>query len=119
MHIAETWSQREAAKRLGIAHAVLNRRIRDAEGKLGFKLVYTTGSGSGLTPQGISILTKYQQYLKRLQERDKPVICSGNISTSLMDVLSHHYGLETVITSTDDLNALEMAEMGLADVLVW
>ncbi|MCC7550760.1 MAG: LysR family transcriptional regulator [Methanobacterium sp.] len=118
LHISETWSQREAAKRLGISHAVLNRRIRDAEDKLGFKLVYTTGSGSGLTPQAISILTKYHQYLKRLQERDKPVICSGNISTSLMDVLAHYYGLETVITSTDDLNVIEMAGMGLADVLV-
>ncbi len=116
--ISKTWSQREAAKQLEISHAVLNRRIRDSEGKLGFKLVLTTGAGSELTPQGRSLLRKYQQYLKRLQERDRPVICGGPISTGLMDVLSHHYGLDTTIISTDDLSALEMAEMGLVDILV-
>lgn len=116
--ISKTWSQREAAKQLEISHAVLNRRIRDSEGKLGFKLVLTTGAGSELTPQGRSLLSKYQQYLKRLQERDRPVICGGPISTGLMDVLSHHYGLDTTIISTDDLSALEMAEMGLVDILV-
>lgn len=116
--ISETWSQREAAKSLEISHAVLNRRIRDAENKLGFKLVYTTGAGSGLTPQAISILEKYQQYQKMLQKRTKPVICGGPISTGLIDVLSHHYGLNTVIISTDDLSALDMAEKGLVDVLL-
>jgi DNA-binding transcriptional LysR family regulator len=116
--ISETWSQREAAKSLEISHSVLNRRIRDAENKLGFKLVHTTGAGSGLTPQGISILEKYHQCLKRLQERDRPVICGGPISTGLMDVLSHHYGLDNIIISTDDVSALEMAEMGLVDVLL-
>jgi len=116
--ISQTWSQREAAKSLGISHAVLNRRIRDAENKLGFKLVYTTGAGSGLTPQAISILEKYQQYQKRLQERSKPVICGGPISAGLIDVLSYHYGINTVITSTDDMNALEMSERGLVDVLL-
>ena len=37
--VAQTWSQREASKKLDISHAVLNRRIKDAEDKLGFKLV--------------------------------------------------------------------------------
>jgi DNA-binding transcriptional LysR family regulator len=116
--ISKTWSQREAAKSLGVSHAVLNRRIRDAEHKLGFKLVYTTGSGSELTPQAISILDKYHQYQKRLQEETSPVICGGPISSGLIDVLSHHYGLKTVIISTDDFNALKMAERGLVDVLL-
>lgn len=116
--ISQTWSQREAAKSLGISHPVLNRRIRDAENKLGFKLVYTTGAGSGLTPQAISILEKYQQYQKRLQERSKPVICGGPISSGLIDVLSYHYGLKPVITSTDDISALEMSKRGLVDVLL-
>jgi DNA-binding transcriptional LysR family regulator len=116
--ISETWSQREAAKSLKISHAVLNRRIRDAEDKLGFKLVYTTGAGSGLTPQGVSILVKYQQYQDRLQERSIPFTCGGPVSTGLMDVLSKHYGLETVINSSNDLIALEMAKKGLVDVLL-
>ncbi len=116
--ITNTWSQREAAKRLGISHAVLNRRIRDAEGKLGFKLVETTGAGSGLSPQGMMILEKYQRYLRRLENRDVPVICGGPIATGLMDALARQYGLEVVIYTTDDLNALKMAEMDLVDILV-
>lgn len=117
--ITSTWSQREAAKRLGISHAVLNRRIHDAEEKMGFKLVETTGAGSGLTPQGMRVLKEYQRYLKRLVERDKPVICGGPISTGLMDVLSRHYGLEAVIYTTDDFSALNMAEMDLVDILLF
>ena len=116
--ITNTWSQREAAKRLGISHAVLNRRIRDAEGKLGFKLVETTGAGSGLSPQGMMILEKYQSYLRRLEERDVPVIGGGPIATGLMDVLARQYGLKVVIYTTDDLNALKMAEMDMLDILV-
>ncbi|EKQ52793.1 MAG: transcriptional regulator [Methanobacterium sp. Maddingley MBC34] len=116
--ITNTWSQREAAKRLGISHAVLNRRIRDAEGKLGFKLVETTGAGSGLSPQGILILEKYRRYLRRLEESDVPVIGGGPIATGLMDVLARQYGMEATIYTTDDLNALKMVEMGLVDILV-
>ncbi|MGZ4857894.1 MAG: LysR family transcriptional regulator [Methanobacteriaceae archaeon] len=116
--ISNYWSQREAAKKLGISHAVLNRRIRESEEKLGFLLVETSGSGSGLTLEGSKILERYQRYLNRLKDRDKPVICGGYIATGLLDVLSHHYGLEAVIYSTDDENAIEMAEMDLVDVLV-
>lgn len=119
LEITSTWSQREAAKRLGVSHAVLNRRIRDAEEKMGFRLVESTGAGSGLTPHGMMVLKNYQRYLKRLEERDTPVICGGPISTSLMDVLSRHYGLEAVIYTTDDLSALKMAEMDLVDILLF
>ncbi|HHT18839.1 MAG: LysR family transcriptional regulator [Euryarchaeota archaeon] len=116
--ISETWSQREAAKSLNISHAVLNRRIRDAENKLGFKLVYSTGAGSELTHQGFLILEKYQEYQKRLKESSIPLICGGPISTGLIDILSKQYGLETVINSVDDLSALEMAKKGLVDILL-
>ncbi len=116
--ITSTWSQREAAKKLGISHAVLNRRIKNAEDKLGFKLVETTGAGSGLTPHGMAILDEYQRYLKRLNERDVPLICGGPVATGLMDRLLRSYGLEAEIHTTDDLNAIEMAEMDLVDILV-
>lgn len=116
--ITNTWSQREAAKRLGISHAVLNRRIHNAEEKLGFKLVETTGAGSGLSPQGMLILEKYQRYLRRLEERDLPVIGGGPIATGLMDVLARQYGMDATIYTTDALNALKMAEMDLVDILV-
>jgi DNA-binding transcriptional LysR family regulator len=116
--ISQTWSQREAAKNLKISHTVLNRRIRNAEDKLGFKLVYTTGTGSELTPQAVLILEKYQEYQERLKERSIPFTCGGPISTGLIDVLSKHYGLETVISSVDDLSALKMAKKGLVDILL-
>jgi DNA-binding transcriptional LysR family regulator len=116
--ISNYWSQREAAKKLGISHAVLNRRIREAEEKLGFLLVEASGAGSGLTLEGNKILERYLRYLNRLQDCDKPVICGGHIATGLLDVLSHHYGLEAVIYSTDDESAIKMAEMDLVDVLV-
>ncbi len=51
--VSKTWSQREAAKRLGISHSVLNRRIKESEEKFGFRLVETTGAGSGLTEKGL------------------------------------------------------------------
>ncbi len=119
MEITSTWSQREAAKRLGVSHAVLNRRIRDAEKKMGFKLVETTGAGSGLTPHGIMVVKNYQRYLKRLEERETPVICGGPISTGLIDVLLRYYGLEALIYTTDDLSALKLAEMDLVDILIF
>jgi DNA-binding transcriptional LysR family regulator len=116
--ISNNWSQREAAKELGISHAVLNRRIRDAEEKLGFKLVKTTRSGSELTSQGIKVLERYQKYLNRLRERETTVICGSYISTGLLDVLAHNYGLNAVICCTDDESAFQMAEMDLVDILV-
>jgi len=116
--ISYHWSQREAAKKLGISHAVLNRRIREAEEKLGFLLVKTSGAGSALTPDGEKILERYLKYLNRLKDHDKPVICGGHIATGLLDVLSHHYGLDVVIYCTDDESAIQMAEMDLVDMLV-
>ena len=44
--VSKTFSQREAARRLGISHAVLNRRIKDAEDRLGFLLVDSSAAGS-------------------------------------------------------------------------
>ena len=104
-------------KRLGISHAVLNRRIKDAEAKLGFLLVESSGSGSVLTSHGLEVIAQYQQLMKRLSEHKQPVICGGHISTGLMDSLCHNYGLDSVIYSTDDLSALKLAEMGLVDIL--
>ena len=43
--VSKTYSQREAAKRLGISHSVLNRRIKESEEKFGYRLVETTGAG--------------------------------------------------------------------------
>lgn len=115
--VSQTYSQREAAKRLGISHAVLNRRIRDAENKLGLRLVETTGAGSGLSDYGQKILQKYNNYLKRLQKHDKPVLCGGHISINLLETLAFHYGLDARIYEANDDNALYMADKNLLDIL--
>jgi DNA-binding transcriptional LysR family regulator len=115
--VSKTFSQREAARRLGISHAVLNRRIKNAEDKLGFLLVESSGAGSGLTSHGLEIMAQYQQLINRLSEQERTIICGGHISTGLMDSLCHNYGLDAVIYSTDDESAIRLAEMGLVDIL--
>jgi molybdenum-dependent DNA-binding transcriptional regulator ModE len=115
--VSKTWSQREAAKRLGISHSVLNRRIKESEEKLGFMLIETTGAGSGLTENGLKILKTYERYIKRLEDRKKPVICGGHISTGLMEVLAEEFSLDATIYSTDDQSALELARKDMVDIL--
>lgn len=115
--VSKTWSQRKAAKRLGISHSVLNRRIKESEEKFGFRLIETTGAGSGLTENGLKILNTYERYMKRLEDRKKPVICGGHISTGLMEVLSEEYSLDITIYRTDDQSALELARKDMVDIL--
>ena len=115
--VSKTWSQREAAKRLGISHSVLNRRIKESEEKFGFRLIETTGAGSGLTENGLKILKRYEKYMKRLEDRKKPVICGGHISTGLMEVLAEEYPLDATIYHTDDQSALELARKDMVDIL--
>lgn len=115
--VSKTWSQREAAKRLGISHSVLNRRVKESEGKFGVRLVETTGAGSGLTENGFKILSKYGRYMKRLEDREKPVICGGYISAGLMEVLADEYSFDATIYRTDDESALELARKDMVDIL--
>ena len=115
--VSKTWSQREAAKNLGISHSVLNRRIKEFEEKLGYRLVETTGAGSGLTEKGFEILSLYARYMKRLEERNKPVICGGHISAGLVEVLADAYDLDVTIIQTDDESALELARKDMVDIL--
>ncbi len=115
--VAQTWSQREASRKLGVSHAVLNRRIKDAEDKLGFKLVYTSGAGSGLTEAGLEILQQYRRLMNRLQKRETPILCGGYISAGIMEALIMEYGLNIRIYQTDDENALYFADMDMVDIL--
>lgn len=116
-YVSKTWSQREAAKRLGISHSVLNRRIKESEMKFGFRLIETTGAGSGLTENGLKILKTYEKYMMRLENREKPVICGGHISTGLIEILAEEFSLDATIYSTDDQSALELAQKDMVDIL--
>ena len=115
--VSKTYSQREAAKRLGISHSVLNRRIKESEEKFGYRLVETTGAGSGLTENGLIILDKYERYMRRLEDRKKPVICGGYISAGLIEVLADEYSIDATVYRTDDESALELARKDMVDIL--
>ncbi|UTB33974.1 MAG: LysR family transcriptional regulator [Methanobacterium sp. ERen5] len=115
--IAKTYSQREAAKKLGISHSVLNRRIKESEEKINVRLVETTGAGSGLTENGYDLLNKYKSLMKRLEERNKPVICGGYISTGLMEALVEEYDLNVTVLHTNDMSALELSDKDMVDIL--
>jgi len=115
--ISRTWSQRKAAKMLGVSHAVLNRRIKDAEEKLGVSLVEATGAGSELTDYAIKLLEKHRKYISRMKKRKKIVICGGYISSRLLEILALEYGLDVMMYSTDDESAIYLADMDMIDIL--
>ena len=115
--VYQTHSQREAAKMMDISHAVLNRRIKDAEKKLNIQLVNTTGAGSKLTEKGLEILKQYHYLIKRLESNKTPVICGGYISSGLLEVLASEYGLDVIVYQTEDENALKLYDMGMVDIL--
>lgn len=115
--VFQTRSQREAAKILGISHAVLNRRIKNVEEKVGIKLVITTATGSILTDEGLEILNQYHYLMRRFTKHEKPVICGGYISTGLLEVLASEYGFDAVIYQTEDESALQLYDMGMVDIL--
>lgn len=116
--ISQTWSQRKAAKNLGISHAVLNRRINEAEEKLGFKLVQSSAAGSELSPKSIEILEKYHLYQNRLEDRSTLTISGGHISSGLVEALADAHGLDAAIYGSDDISSFYLAEKDFLDLLV-
>lgn len=116
-YVSKTYSQRKAAQNLSISHAVLNRRIKEAEEKLGFKLLIATGAGSELTDGARKILQKYEKYTNRLKKREKLIICGGYASSRLMETLSSKYGLNAAIYRTSDENAIYLASLDMVDIL--
>lgn len=116
-YVSKTYSQRKAAQKLGISHAVLNRRIKEAEEKLGFKLIVATGAGSELTADAKKIIQQYKKYTNKLKEREKLVICGGYASSRLMESLSSKYGLNAAVYRTSDKNAIHLASLDMVDIL--
>ena len=110
-------SQRQTGKELNIAHSVLNRRIKNAEYKLGFKLVRVSGSRTYLTDTAIELVHNYHKYQSRVFENDKISIAGGHIVTSFLNSISHKlpYGID--VYSSDDATAYKLAKRGLIDIL--
>ena len=95
--LSRTYSQRKTAKELHISHSVLNRRIKNAE--------------------GYELLDIYYKYMARLEDRDEIIIAGGHIITGLLDAISPTLPFKTLIYSSDDESAYELAKQGLVDIL--
>ena len=80
-----------------ISHSVLNRRIKNAEDKLGEPLVITVGSGSQLSEKGYELLDTYYKYMARLEDREEIIIAGGHIITGLLDAISPTLPFKTLI----------------------
>ena len=115
--LSRTYSQRKTAKELKISHSVLNRRIKNAEEKLGENLVLTVGSGSELSPRGYELLNTYFKYRNRLEEREEIIIAGGHIITGLLQAISYDLPFKTLIYSSDDESAYELAKQDIIDIL--
>ena len=115
--ISKTYSQRKTAKELGVSHSVLNRRVKNAEDKIGEKLVETVGSGSELTAKGLESLNIYYKYKSRLEDKEEVIIAGGHITTNLIQSLSYDLPFKTLIYSSDDESAYKLAKQDLVDIL--
>ena len=115
--LSKTYSQRKTAKELKVSHSVLNRRVKNAEDKLGEKLVVTVGSGSELSPKGYELLDIYYKYKNRLEDREEIIIAGGHIITGLLQAISYDLPFKTLIYSSDDESAYELAKQNLVDIL--
>ena len=115
--LSKTYSQRKTAKELKVSHSVLNRRVKTAEDKLGEKLVVTVGSGSELSPKGYELLDIYNKYKNRLEDKEEIIIAGGHIITGLLQAISYDLPFKTLIYSSDDESAYELAKQDLVDIL--
>ena len=113
--LSKTYSQRKTAKELKVSHSVLNRRIKNAEDKLGEKLVITVGSGSELSEKGYELLDIYYKYKNRLEDRKEIIIAGGHIITGLLQAISYDLPFNTLIYSSE--SAYELAKQDLVDIL--
>ena len=110
-----THSQRKSAKELNISHTVFNRRILNAEAKLGIKLTEKKGNGSGLTRDGVRLLEEYRKYLIQIAEPDNINIAGGHISSSLLESLDLPFNIN--VYSSSDEDAFKLARRGVVDLL--
>ena len=113
--LKRTHSQRKSAKELNISHTVFNRRILQAEEKLGFKLTMKKGNGSDLTSNGVRLLEEYRKYLIQIAEPDNINIAGGHISSSLLKSINLPFNIN--VYSSSDEDAFKLARRGVVDLL--
>jgi DNA-binding transcriptional LysR family regulator len=115
--INKTHSQRKTADKLNVAHSVLNRRIKNAEAKLGFKLVESSKTGSYLTEKAKQLLEKYFEYENRVGDMEKIMIYGGPITLGLLEYLKDDFPADISLYSCSDENSYSLAKKNLVDIL--
>ena len=115
--IGTYWSQRQAAKELGIAHTVLNRRIKEGEEYLGVSLVKISGKGSVLTDEAHGLLKQYYHYYLRMEESSDIVIYGGFIVSELLEFLAEKGGFDVSVYRSSDIDSYDAVKHELADIL--
>ena len=116
--LSKTGSIRKTSKKLGISHSVLDRRIKKAENKLGFKLTLNTpGSGTKITKECEEILEHYKQFGLRLSYSKKINISGGNIVSGLLNSIKNKIPFDINVYSSDDESAFELGKRDLVDIL--
>lgn len=111
----KTNSQRKAAKRLGISHAVFNRRIKKVEKDLNFNLIEKKGRGSVLTDKGQQILDIFEKYQKKVNENENITIGGGYIISQLLESIKTPFNID--IYSSSNKNAYKLAKKNSIDIL--
>jgi len=115
--LSQNNSQRQTAKQLNISHSVLNRRIKNAEKKLTFKLVKIWRAKTYLTNDAKRLLSSYDKYNSRVKENDKISIAGGHIVTSFLNSISDKLPIGIDVYSSDDVTAYKLADRGMIDIL--
>ena len=116
--LSKTESIRNTSKEIGISHSVLDRRIKKAEKKLGFKLVSNNyGSGSKLSPECEKLIETYKQYRIRLTESKKINISGGHIVSGLLESIKEKIPFDINVYSSNDESAFELGKRDLIDIL--
>ncbi|MCQ8904143.1 MAG: LysR family transcriptional regulator [Methanothermobacter sp.] len=115
--IGETFSQRRAARILGVSPQVLNRRVLRAESLLGVKLVRSSGAGSELTPEAMEILGAYMRQIRILEGSGPPMIAAGYISSNLVEAAIEFLGLSASLFSCCDEDSFHLAERSMLDAV--
>ncbi|MBQ2654762.1 MAG: LysR family transcriptional regulator [Methanobrevibacter sp.] len=113
--LSRTKSQRQSAKELNISHTVFNRRLLNAEEKLGFKITEKIGNGTKLTRDGLRLLEEFQKYQIKIEKTSNINIVGGHISSGLLETIKHPFN--TNIYSSSDRDAFELAKRGAVDIL--
>lgn len=115
--IGETFSQRRAARVLGVSPQVLNRRVLRAESLLGVKLVRSSGAGSELTPEAMEILGAYLRQIKILEGSGPLMIAAGYISSNLVEAVIEGLGVSASLFSCCDEDSFHLAERSMLDAV--